>query len=82
MRRTDLGLMAVPPPPTIDYMERYYQQFGDKMELLHLDGAIGRQIRSVKAAAETARRAGQFEVAAGLELAQDTLEDAREALRR
>ena len=75
-------LRAVPPPPTIDYMERYYQQFGDKMELLHLDGAIGRQIREAQSASGIARRAEQPELYARLKLAQAALEDAREELRR
>jgi hypothetical protein len=79
---TARDLMAVPPPPTIDYMDRYYKQFGDKMELLHLDGAIGRQIREVKAAIRTAKNAKQTEVEAGLRLAEAALLDAREELRK
>jgi hypothetical protein len=63
-------------------MQRYYETFGDAMELLHLDATIGRQVREAKAASELAERAEQPEVAAGLKLAQDALEDAREALRR
>ena len=82
MQKTALGFIASPPPPTSDFMERYYKEFGDKMELLHLDGAIGRQIRYVKSAIETAKRANQPEVEAGLKLAQDALEDAREELRK
>jgi len=76
------ALKAVPPPPTYDHMERYYREFGNTMELFHLDGAIGRQVRGVKAALETAEKVNQSETAAGLKLAQATLEDAREALRR
>lgn len=82
MRHTSLGYLASPPPPTIDHMAAYYERFGDTMELLHLDGAIGRQIRYVKSAAETAKKANQPEVEAALLLAEDALEDAREELRR
>lgn len=82
MQHSDLGFIGCPPPPTHDYMKRYYREFGDTVELLHLDATIGRQVREVRSAIETAQKIGQVETAAGLELAQAALEDAREALHK